>query len=83
MTDWKKAIMDEYAEDEFDYGILSGVVKNKRYVVKEGMILKRNWIFLTPMSKIRKKVLYALHNTPLFRHPGIMKTYLTMRERFT
>lgn len=75
--------MDEYAQDEFDSGILSGMVKNKRYVVKEWLILMRNWIFLTPTSKVRKKVLHALHNTLLAGHPGIMKTYQAVRERFT
>lgn len=81
--DWKKAVMDEYAQDEFVFGVLSGVVKNKRYVVKEGLILKRNRIFLTPTSEVRKKVLHAFHNIPLVRHPGITKTYQEVRERFT
>lgn len=79
---WNKDVMDEYAQDDFASRVLSGALKNKRYVVREGLILKRNQVFLTPTSKV-KKVLHALHNTPLAAHPGITKTYQAVRERFT
>lgn len=45
-------VMVEYARDEFVVGILSGVVKNRRYVVKDGLILKRNGILLVPNLKV-------------------------------
>lgn len=56
-------------------------MKNKRYVVREGLILKRNRVFLTPTSEL-KKVFHALHNTPLAGHPTITKTYQVVRKRF-
>lgn len=57
---WKKDIMDEYAQDEFASRIISGATKNRRYLVKEALILKRGQIYLTPTYEIRKKVLHAL-----------------------
>lgn len=67
--------MDEYAQDDFAFGILNGVVTNKRYIVKEGLILKMNRVFITLMYKAMKKVLYALPNIPIMGYLGIMKTY--------
>lgn len=51
-------------------------------MVKDILILKRNRIFLTPKFEIKEKVLHALHNPALASHPGITKTYQSMRERF-
>lgn len=42
MANCMKVAMDEYDQDKFASGVLSGVVKNNKYVVKEGLILKRN-----------------------------------------
>lgn len=81
-AEWKEVI-DEYAQDVFTTRILDGSSRNKRYVIKEGMIYKGRRILLTPMSEVKKKVLHALHNTPLAGHPGIAKTYQAVRERFT
>lgn len=49
---WKEEVMKEYTQDDFATKIISGVIKNKRYSVKEGLIFKRGRIFLTPTSKI-------------------------------
>lgn len=75
--------MIEYIKDEFGQGILDGTVRNKRYIVREGLILKRNRIFLTPNSEMKEKVLHALHSIPLVGHPDITKKYKVVRERFT
>ena len=75
--------MAEYTRDEFAQGILGGTVRNKRYMVREGLILKRNRIFLTPNFEMKEKVLHALYNTPLAGHLCITKTYKAVRERFT
>jgi len=73
-AEWKKEVMDEYAQDVYTIGILDESIKNMRYVVKEGLIYKRGKILLTPTSEVRKKVLHALHNTPLVGHLGVAKT---------
>lgn len=79
-TEWKKEVMDEYAQDIFTIGILDGSIRNKRYVIKEGLIYKGRRILLTHTSEVKKKVLHALHNTPLTGHLGIAKTYQAVRE---
>lgn len=46
-------IMDEYARDEFATRILNGKVRNKRYVIKKGLIMRRNRILLVSNSMVR------------------------------
>lgn len=74
--------MDEYAQEVFTIGILDGLIRNKRYMVKEGPIYKGRRIFLMLTSKVRKKMLHALHNTPLIGHLGVAKIYQVVRKRF-
>lgn len=47
IANWKKTITTEYTKDKFTQGILDGAIRNKRYTVREGLILKRNRKFLT------------------------------------
>lgn len=75
--------MVEYVRNKFAHGILNGTVRNKRYVVKDGLILKRNRIFLTPKFETKGKVLHALYNTLLTSYPRITKIYQSVRGRFT
>lgn len=75
-------IKDEYTKDEFTTGILSGVVKNKRYVIRDGLILKRNIILLVPNLEVQENILHILHNAPLAGHPRVTKIYQFIWERF-
>jgi len=83
MIDWKKTVVEEYAKDKFSSEILDGKVRNKNYVVKEGLIMRRNKILLIPNSTVKERILQALRNAPTTRHPGVTKTYQAVRERFT
>ncbi|KAH9298290.1 hypothetical protein KI387_029972, partial [Taxus chinensis] len=40
-------------------------------------------IYLVPESKLKGKILHALHDAPLAGHPGYFKTYRQVRERFS
>jgi len=73
--------MVEYIKDKFVQSILDDTVKIKRYIVRDGLIIKRNRIFLTPNSKMKENVLHALHNIP--RQLGILKMYKVVRDRLT
>lgn len=57
-------------------------MRNRGYVIKEGLIYRGRSILLISMYEVRKVVLQALHNTPLIGHPGVAKTYQAMREIF-
>lgn len=72
-------IMVEYVKVEFAKSILDGKIKNGKYTIREGMILKNNRICLATNSKMKEKVLYSLHNIPLVGHAGIIKTYKMVR----
>jgi hypothetical protein len=40
-------------------------------------------IYLVPKSMIKDKILREIHDAPLFGHPGYLKTYRQVRERFS
>jgi len=75
IADWKKMIMDEYTKDKFIARILSGMVKNRRYVIRDGIILKRNKVILVPKSEVQQNILHILHNAPLMGHLRVAKIY--------
>ena len=40
-------------------------------------------IFLVPGSALKRNILGAAHDAPMAGHPGFLKTYGKVRERFT
>ena len=40
-------------------------------------------IYLIPKSKMKEIILKEMHNSPLARHPGYLKTYKQIRECFS
>lgn len=58
-------------------------MKNKRYIIKDRLILKKNQILLVPNLAVREKVLQILHNIPLAGDPAVVKIYQAVWERFT
>lgn len=68
-AEWKKMILEEYIGNDFAQGNINMKTRSRGYVVKDGLILKRNQIFLILDSKVKLKVLHILHNAPLIDHP--------------
>ena len=54
-----------------------------RYRVMDEVIYYRDRIFLTEGSQLKKKILHALHDSPLSGHQGFTKTYRAISERFS
>ena len=46
------------------------------------IIYYKGRIYLVPKSALKKKILKALHDSPLAGHQGFLKTYKQIRESF-
>lgn len=75
-------MQEEYIGDEFSQGIMHGMMRSKGYIVKDGLILKSNKVFLISKFEVKDKVLHALHNTPHVIHLWFTKIYKLIRLRF-
>ena len=81
--DWKIQLATEYSKDQFACDVLDVLNQNEEYKVHEDLIYYKNRIFLVPGSTLKRKILGAAHDAPVAGHPGFMKTYCKVRERFT
>ena len=75
--------MVEYSKDKFACELLDRQIQDDRYRVIDDIIYYKNRIFLVPKSPLKKKILQALHDSPLAGHQGFLKTYIQIRERFS
>ena len=62
---------------------MDGVIYNEEYKVDDDLIYYKDSIFLVFVSEIKKGILEVVHNAPVASHPGFLKTYQKVRERFT
>lgn len=74
--------MVAYPKDRFACEVLDGAVTDDRYRVMNEVIYYRDRIYLVPNSHLRKKILQAVHGSPLAGHQGFTRTYRTIKERF-
>jgi hypothetical protein len=82
-TEWKVLLLVEYSKNKFACEILDGQVPNDRYRVIDDIIYYKDRIYLVPESQLKDKILHVAHNSPLAGHPGYLKTYKQIWERFS
>lgn len=70
-------------KNDFASKIMDGIMFDENFRVRDGMILHKESIFLVPESKMKERLISAMHDTPLMGHPWFYKTYRLLRERFT
>ncbi|KAH9305697.1 hypothetical protein KI387_010101, partial [Taxus chinensis] len=68
-ADWRAVITAEYAKNQLASKILEGEIEDEKYKVVDGLILYKNKVFLVPESKVKSKILEAMHDSPLAGHP--------------
>ena len=66
--DWRSHLLVEYSKDKFACELLDGQIQDDRYWVIDDIIYHKNIIFLVPESSLKKKILQALHDSPLVGH---------------
>jgi hypothetical protein len=82
-TDWKSHLLVEYSKNKFACEILDGQVHDDRYRVIADVIFYKDRVYLVPGSYLNKKILAAVHDSPLASHQGFFKTYRQVRDRFS
>jgi hypothetical protein len=73
----------EYSKNQFACEILDNRTQDDRYIVIDDIIYYKNRIYLVPESHLKDKIMHAAHSAPLAGHPGYLKTYRNIQERFT
>jgi hypothetical protein len=74
-TDWKAHLLVEYSKNKSTCEVLDGKVVDERYSVLDEVIFYKERIYLVPESKLKRKILIAVHDSPLAGHQGYFKTY--------
>ena len=82
--DWKSELLVECSKSKFACEVMDNNVQNDRYkVVDDDIIYYKDRIYLVPESKLKEKIMKAMHDTPLTGHLGYFETYRKIRERFS
>lgn len=82
-ADWKVKLIAEYAKNDFTSKLLDGSLVDAKFRIHDGLIFYKNRIFLVPESKLKERVISALHDASFAGHPGFYKTYRIVREKFS
>jgi uracil DNA glycosylase len=81
--DWKSHLLVEYSKNKFACELLDGLIQDDKYIVTKKVIFYKYQVYLVPRSSLKKKILAAVHNSPLADHQGFFKTYMEVKERFS
>jgi hypothetical protein len=82
-VDWKSELLVEYSKSKFACEVMDNSMQDDRYKVVDYIIYYKDRIYLVPESKLKEKIMKAMHDTPLTGHLGYFKTYRKIRERFS
>jgi hypothetical protein len=72
-ADWKSHLLVEYSKNKFACEVLDGQVQDDRYRVIDDVIFYKDRVYLVPDSGLKKKILAAVHDSPLAGHQGFSK----------
>ena len=81
-TDWRSILLVEYSKNTFACELMDGIIQVDGYKVMDGIIYYKDKIYLVLESTLKDKILREVHDAPLARHPGYLKTYRKVQERF-
>jgi hypothetical protein len=82
-VDWKSHLLVEYSKNKFACEVMDGQIQDDRYRVIDDVIFYKDRVYLVPDSGLKKKILIAVHDSPLAGHQEFFKTYRQIRERFS
>lgn len=81
--DWKAQLLVEYSKDRQACDILDGMHRDDQFWVMGDVIYYKDRIYLVPCSQLKERIMQVAHDSPLIGHPGFLKTYRVVRERFS
>jgi len=62
---------------------MEGSIQYEMYMVVNDIGYDKDKIYLIPESKLKDKILRAVHDAPLTGHQGYLNTHRKVRERFS
>jgi hypothetical protein len=62
---------------------MEGSIWDDRYRVVDEIIYYKDMIYLVHVSTLKDNILRKVHDAPLTRHQGYLKTYRQVRDRFS
>jgi hypothetical protein len=83
LVDWKSHLLVEYSKNKFTCEVMDGQIHDDRYRVIDDVIFYKDRVYLVPDSWLKKKILTAVHDSPLAGHQGFLKTYRQIKKRFS
>jgi hypothetical protein len=82
-VDWKSHLLVEYSKNKIACKVLDGQVQDDKYRIIDDVILYKDKLYLVPASRLKKKILTTVHDSPLAIHQGFFKTYKKIIEKFS
>jgi hypothetical protein len=82
-ANWKYHLLVEYSKKKIVGEMTDHNTHDDRYKVVDDIIYYKDHIYLFHESTMKKNIMRAMHKTPLIGHPGYIKTYRKVRERFS
>ena len=76
-------LLVEYSKNKFTCEVMDGKIQDDRYRVIDDVIFYKDRVYLVLDSGLKKKILTAVHDSPLAGHQGFFKTYRQIKERFS
>jgi uracil DNA glycosylase len=74
-ANWKSHLLVEYSKNKFACEVMDGKIQDDRYRVIDDVIFYKDRVYLVPDLGLKKKILTAVHDSPLAGHQGFFKTY--------
>jgi uracil DNA glycosylase len=75
LADWKSHLLVEYSKNNFSCEVMDGKIQDDRYRVIDDVIFYKDRVYLVLDLGLKKKILTAVHDSPLAGHQGFFKTY--------
>jgi hypothetical protein len=73
LTNRKSILLVEYSKNTFACELMEGTIQDGKYKVVDDIIYYKDRIYLVLESTLKDKILRAVHDAPLARHPEISK----------
>jgi hypothetical protein len=73
-VDWKSHLLVEYSKNKFAREVMDGQIHDDWYRVIDNVIFYKDRVYLVLDSRLKKKILIMVHDSPLTSHQGFFKT---------
>jgi hypothetical protein len=67
-ADWKSYLLVEYSKNKFACEVMDGKIQDGRYRFIDDVIFYKDRVYLVLDSGLKKKILTAIHDSPLVGH---------------